>query len=175
VLDANGEVVFESGAVDSQGAIQGNDNDLDPLRYEPHYLVIDSSDQVQIYEAIMVNSDGQVTTTLLRGAEYLKDNRLLPAGFDKLQADVDIAVRGAAFDDEDFEGGGDLLGLDIDLVGAKEPFILEVELLYQSIAFRWAENFRAYQAKEPERFVRYYDAVHNTPLVAAFAKIEFSE
>jgi hypothetical protein len=29
-------------------------------------------------------------------------------------------------------------------------------LLYQSIGFRWAENLRAYDAAETQRFVRYY-------------------
>ena len=61
------------------GAILGNDNDSDPAQYEPHYAVLSQPDQVQIYEGIILNSDGQVTTTLLRAASYIKDNRLLPA------------------------------------------------------------------------------------------------
>ena len=63
------------------GRFTGNDNDGNPAQYEPHYAVLSQPDQVQIYEGIIVNSDGQVTTTLLRAASYIKDNRLLPAGF----------------------------------------------------------------------------------------------
>ena len=82
VRDAAGNIVFESGAVSPDGMISGNDNDEDAARYEPHYTILSAPDQVQIYESIMLNSDGEVTTILLRAASYAKDNRLLPQGFD---------------------------------------------------------------------------------------------
>jgi hypothetical protein len=103
VQDAEDQVVFESGAVNPDGAIEGNDNDADPAAYEPHYTLIDNPDQVQIYEPIIGDTEGAVTTVLLRGAGYLKDSRLLPAGFDKASAHEDIAVHGAALEDH---GGG---------------------------------------------------------------------
>ena len=78
---AMAEMIFESGAVDETAIIQGNDNDADPAQYEPHYHLIYSPDQVQIYEAIMQNTEEEVTTTLLLAAGYVKDNRLLPSGF----------------------------------------------------------------------------------------------
>jgi hypothetical protein len=34
-----------------------------------------------------------------------------------------------------------------------------VQLWYQSIAYRWAQNLKAYSAAEPQRFVAYYDQV----------------
>jgi hypothetical protein len=36
---------------------------------------------------------------------------------------------------------------------------VEVALRYQPIAFRWAQNLRAYDAPEPKRFVSWYDAM----------------
>ena len=42
-----------------------------------------------------------------QATQYLKDNRLLPRGFDKGTAAAEIAVVGAAADDDDFVGGGD--------------------------------------------------------------------
>src|ERR1700720_824965 len=87
VRDVNGRQVFESGALNPDGSIQGNDNDADPLRYEPHYREINSSDQVQIYESIIKDQNGHVTTGLLAGVGYLKDNRLLPHGFEKQTAE----------------------------------------------------------------------------------------
>ena len=74
----------------------GNDNDADGSRFEPHYLEITDPDQVQIYEDIMVDYAGAVTTGLLWGVEYVKDNRLLPRGFDKATASDDVAVKGEA-------------------------------------------------------------------------------
>src|SRR5690606_23480938 len=65
VTDRAGRIVFESGALDPNGAILGNDNDADPARYEPHYSEISHSDEVQIYEVIMGDPSGAVTTGLL--------------------------------------------------------------------------------------------------------------
>ena len=45
----------------------------------------------------------------------------------------------------------------IDVAGAPGPFAIEVQLWYQSIAYRWAENLRVYRAVEPQRFVSYDD------------------
>jgi len=163
VRDAGGRAVFESGATNLDGSIQGNDNDADALKFEPHYDEIRSADQVQIYETIIAGADGAVTTGLLKGVRYLKDNRLLPRGFDKRTAEPDIAVHGAAVDDPDFVGAGDRVRYSIDLANAQGPLVVEAELLYQPIGYRWAANLKAYgQAREPLRFTGYYDAMAAT-------------
>ena len=159
VRDRDGEAVFSSGALDPTGAIRGNDNDADPSQYELHYLEITSPDEVQIYESILVDASGGVTTGLLTGVGYIKDNRLLPAGFDKLTADADIAVHGSAQTDADFAGGSDAVGYSVDLAGAQGPFEVEAVLWYQPISYRWAENLRSYDAPEPRRFVGYYTSM----------------
>lgn len=158
VRDASGDVVFESGGVDAAGRIAGNDNDADARRVEPHYEEIRAADQVQIYEAVIAGRDGAVTTGLLTATQYVKDNRLLPRGFDKANADPDIAVHGGALDDRDFAGAGDVVRYDAPLSGVG-PYTVEAELRYQPIAFRWADNLRGYAASEPRRFVSYYDAM----------------
>lgn len=155
VASSDGRIVFESGAVEPSGAIAGNDNDLDPAAYEPHYRVIRRAGEVQIYENIMVTVQGTVTTGLLSGARYVKDNRLLPEGFDKRSAHADIAVHGDAGDDPDFGGGGDRLRYDVP-AAEPGPLVVTAELLYQSVGYRWAQNLRAYRAFETDRFVRYY-------------------
>jgi len=77
VLDANDQVVFESGKPRADGRISGNNADEQETGFEPHYDVITAPDQVQIYETVMANTDGAVTYTLLRAARYLKPGRRL--------------------------------------------------------------------------------------------------
>jgi hypothetical protein len=158
VRDANGSVLFESGALRADGSIVGNDNDADPARYEPHYTRIEQGDQVQIYEPIMVDAEGAVTTGLLFGVRYAKDNRLLPLGFDKATAEDDIAVRGAAAADDDFRAGGDRVRYLVELDGAARPLSVTAELWYQSIGYRWAHNLEGQRAAETDRFVAFYEA-----------------
>lgn len=157
--DGNHRTIFESGALNADGSIQGNDNDADATRFERHYGGIRSSDQVQIYESVMVGQDGALTTGLLTAVKYVKDNRLLPHGFDKGNADRDIAVVGEAADDPNFTGSGDRVRFSVALSNATGPFELEAELLYQPIGYRWANNLKKYDAPEPKRFTGYYDAM----------------
>jgi hypothetical protein len=159
VSDASGRVLFESGKLRADGAITGNDNDADAHRYEPHYAEIHDAEQVEIYEAIMEHYDGGPTTGLLNGVGYLKDNRLLPRGFDKRTADHDVAVSGSAMADGDFTGGSDRVRYAIDVRADGQPLTIAVQLLYQPVAYRWARNLAEYEAFEPQRFVRYYDGL----------------
>jgi hypothetical protein len=159
VKDRNGATVFESGALDPSGLIRGNDNDADPLKYEPHYTEITTPDQVQIYEGIMIDLAGKPTTGLLNAVRYEKDNRLLPRGFDKAGADDEIAVHGAAAQDQDFVGGGDKIRYSVDLANGPGPFQVEAELWFQPIGYRWANNLKPYDAFEPKRFVGYYESM----------------
>jgi hypothetical protein len=157
VRDRGGQVVFESGAIEPSGLIRGNDNDLDGSRFEPHHAEIGSGDQVQVYESIMRDVNGNVTTGLLRATGYVKDNRLLPRGFDKTTAAPDIAVHGDARDDNDFTAEGDRVRYVFNTAGRSGPFDVSAELRYQPIAYRWAQNLRAYDAMETRRFVTWYD------------------
>lgn len=159
VRDRNGRQVFESGAITPSGLIQGNDNDADAARFEPHYTEIRQPDQVQIYESIMGDTAGAPTTGLLTAVRYLKDNRLLPRGFDRATADADIQIIGGAAQDADFTGGGDRTRYSIDPAGGEGPFQVDVELRFQPIGFRWAQNLKPYNAPETQRFVGYYDAM----------------
>jgi hypothetical protein len=114
-----------------------------------------------------------VTTGLLTAVSYLKDNRLLPRGFDKRTAERDIRVAGGALEDGDFAGGGDRVRYSVDLGGARGPFRVEAELYYQSIAYRWAMNLKGYSAEEPQRFLRYYqDAAPESAVVLARARAD---
>jgi hypothetical protein len=157
VVDGSGRPLFESGAIDADGAIAGNDSDADARRFEPHHSLITDAAQVPIYESILGTPAGAPTTGLLSATQYLKDNRLLPRGFDKRTASLDIAVVGGALDDDDFSSEGDRVRYRV-AVPAGENFAVRVELRYQSIAFRWAANLAGYDAAEPRRFTSYYQS-----------------
>lgn len=157
VTDASGRAVFESGKLNPDGSIAGNLNDTDPARFSPHYTKIDTPDQVQIFEPILGDAEGHVTTGLTSATQYLKDNRILPAGFDQKIASSDIAVRGEAASDPDFAAGSATTHYAVPVSAGAGPFHVSAELDYQPIGYRWAHNLANYQSDEPQRFVRYYD------------------
>lgn len=171
VHDDAGRTIFESGAIDANGVIAGNDSDTDALKHEPHYARISSPDQVQIYESILGDREGRPTTGLETATQYLKDNRLLPRGFDKATAAAEIAVVGEAARDANFVGQGDRVQYVVPVRGSSpSPLRVEVELRYQAIGYRWAHNLEPYTAAEPARFLAYYrSTVADSSVVVAKA------
>jgi hypothetical protein len=171
VSAADGHILFESGRLHADGSIEGNINDTDPARYLPHFTKIDSPDQVEIFEPILGDAAGHVTTGLLTATQYLKDNRILPAGFDKASASAEIAVRGEAVSDPEFKGGSSTTQYQILAKGASGPFKIAVEFLYQPIGYRWARNLASVQADETQHFVKYFEqAAPKSAVVLAHAE-----
>jgi hypothetical protein len=171
VIATDGHIIFESGRLHADGSIEGNVNDTDPTRYLPHFTKINSPDQVEIFEPILGDAEGHVTTGLLTATKYLKDNRILPAGFDKATASTEIAVQGEAASDPAFKGGSSTTQYQIPARGASGPFKIAVQLLYQPIGYRWARNLASFQADEPRHFVKYFEqAAPNSAVVLAHAE-----
>ena len=169
VTDSTGKVVFESGKPNADGSISGNDADSKASAYEPHYDVITSSSQVQIYESIMSDTDGKVTYNLLRGASYLKDNRLLPTGFNKATVAADVGVYGDALTDANFTGGSDQVTYQITL-GGKGPYTVSAKLLYQTVSYQFSKAFNGSDALVSS-FLSYYKTADKTPeLVSSTSK-----
>ena len=156
VTDRWGDPVFESGALAPDGSVAGDDHDADGSRYEPHHTSITSSEEVQVYQAVMVDGTGAVTTGLMSAERWVKDNRILPDGFDRARADARVLPVGIASDDPDFAAGHDRVHYSVPVGSAEGPFTVEAELWFQPIGYRWAENLAAYDAPETRRFVRYY-------------------
>lgn len=176
VTAANGTVLFESGAVDAQGKINGCDADEDLSVIEPHYDIIDSSGQVQVYESIMADVNDQATYTLLRGAYYLKDNRLLPKGFDKTTAVDDIGVFGAARVDDNFIGGSDKVTYKVDTSGYSGQITIEAVLNYQAISYPFYTDMMKDSDEEPlvKRFKDYYEATERYKSGIAISAVSVS-
>jgi hypothetical protein len=167
VTDAAGNLVFESGKINPDGSIEGNAADMDPVGYEPHYDLITSVEQVQIYEPIMSNSDGEVTYTLMRAATYVKDNRLLPNGTEKSALPEQVAVFGGALQDPNFVGGGDTITYQIDVSGAKGPFTFNAELLYEPLSYRFIVDMFTDKTDQIDQFSGYYGETNKQPLLVA--------
>lgn len=172
VTDGSGAMVFESGRPDELGRIEGNDADFLPGGCEPHYRLVSSPQEVQIYESVMENTDGDVTYTLLRGASYRKDNRLLPKGFDIASADLRIAVFGHASSDPDFTGGQDKISYRVTTAGRPGPYLVDVKLCYQTVSAAFATDLREDETAEVARYILMHDASDQTPLTVA--SVQFS-
>jgi hypothetical protein len=76
VQDYNGNTLFHSGKMNPDYSISG-----EKMPFEPHYQVIGSPDDTQIYEMVPGDVNGNFTNVLERGDVALKDNRLTPQGF----------------------------------------------------------------------------------------------
>jgi hypothetical protein len=172
VTDTRGQIVFESGGIGDDGSISGGDDNETATTYEPHYEVITRPDQVQIYQSVMQDTDGNVTHTLLRGAAYRKDNRLLPAGFVKTDASPDIAVYGKAASDVNFDSGGDQITYKIHIEGYSAPFTVHAELLYQSVSYAFLRDLALDRTPLVERFFRLYDSVNKEPALIAIVEAQ---
>lgn len=170
VTNPQNQIVWESGKVNADGSVEGVDADVNGDTFEPHYDQITAEDQVQVYEAIMGNNLGEVTYSLLRGKEYLKDNRILPPGFNKAGAPADVRVVGAALSDNNFIGGGDQISYQI---GGLPPgnYTVKAELVYQTLSHAYAEDlFADTTTPEVVDFKTMFDASTQKSTVIASAE-----
>jgi len=186
-----GNVIFESGKPDSRGYISTDDKRLkadcmskdkldgfdSSLCYEPHRDVINDASQAAIYETVLGDVNGNITHTLLQGAQYLKDNRIPPAGFTNTKAatietqTIPTGVSG----DNDFncvntaEGcGADTVHYQVDIAGQAAPYTVEARLLYQATQPGFVDGMHT-DGDRVNRFKVMYDAVPPSVEVLATA------
>ncbi|MFA9392910.1 MAG: T9SS type A sorting domain-containing protein [Prolixibacteraceae bacterium] len=169
--DNNGNIVFESGKYDDNGEI------LTEADFEHHHDTIFSSEEVQIYEAVMGNTQNQVTTILLEAAQYLKDNRLPPVGFKTgLSYDSLIAITGDAINDLNFNRNSDgEHGTGTDRLTYYFPFTgtslqYTAEVCYQSIKPGFANHIALSATEESKRFTQMYQ-LENLPKVEIISQL----
>ncbi len=176
VTDAvTGEVVFTSGAWDSEGYLVDED-----AEFEPHYDVIRAENQVQIYEMVMADVNGNPTTLLEQGAGYLKDNRLVPLGFSTQHAVYDTTqLAGLVLNDPNFnktpdglEGtGSDELRYHISTNGNENELLVHVSVWYQAVPPKWTEDL--FEVDDPlvGHFAEMYGAANKTPELVRQASV----
>ena len=90
VLDASGKMLWASGNTNGDGVIVDNSGasltteffSLGQQTFQPHFWAnnpITSDKQVQIYEELVTDPQGMLTTSFLSFDHKVKDNRLQPA------------------------------------------------------------------------------------------------
>lgn len=168
VTDASGAVLFESGDWDSSGQLVDQSGAVLPSErlggpILPHVDQVTSSASVPVYEGVLADAEGVPTFLLLRGEGWTKDNRLLPAGFDRTEAlAADIAAVGVD-GDANFVGGADAVRYELDLADSTKPVTIEVELLYQPLSTRWAAELFASGTPEALGFQVMYESADRSP------------
>ena len=131
------EVVFESGSIDSRGRIFGVDEENEST-FQPHHEEISDVTEVQVYETVMADTEEELTYTLMHAAQYLKDNRILPKGFDKENVPESVQTFGEAATDTNFIGGSDLVKYAISLPEA--AYSITATLRYQTISYGFSRD-----------------------------------
>ncbi len=140
LITSDDGVVWQSGSINADGRIAGLSEDTSSESWETHYDVITDPSQVQVYQAVVGNSDGDRTASLLNGNHYLKDNRILPKGYDKTAVAGDpnrlpsFGTFGAAMQDNNFNSGFDTVTYRAKVPAGGDYRVL-VELRYQPLAY----------------------------------------
>ena len=165
-VDALGDTLMHSGAPEPNNQFEGDGDG-----YQSHYQLISESSQVQIYEMIMGDEDGEMTTKLLRAVYPLKDNRLPPRGFNKQHISYDtVKIVGQADSDPDFNtrdgaqgSGSDQVIYEIGVKPESGAVQVRAKVYYQTISNKWLQDIFSSVTEETENFRLMYENSNPEP------------
>ncbi|MEL7220313.1 MAG: hypothetical protein AAGJ93_03275, partial [Bacteroidota bacterium] len=168
VTTVSGDTLFHSGNWDENYEVIGHDPD-----YERHYATVRAEDQVQIYEQVLADVSGAVTTVLTHADYSLKDNRIPPKGFRKDHTVYDTTlIAGNALLDTDFnenemgEGSGaDIIYYHIPTQGYYDELFVSMGVYYQSMPPKWMAPMFSEQTPEIDFFRELFDEADRTPFL----------
>jgi dsDNA-binding SOS-regulon protein len=169
-LKPNGDTLFASGVFDSIFEVK---NIATP--FEVHHNTITNQNNAQIYEMVMGDVNGNLTTVLERSAIHLKDNRIPPLGFTTTHISYDtVQIVGDALTDPDFnkiltvEGSGkDIVHYNIPLNGYIGSLNIVANLYYQAVPPRWLDEMRTFSSAEIDTFLTMYDNADRSPVLVS--------
>lgn len=152
LLDDEGAVLWASGRSDATGAlVDAAGNRLDWVeRLIPHRDEISAEDQVQIYESVMGDAAGAPTSVLLSATAYVKDDRLLPHGWEPDHANTEWTAPIGTEGDDDFVAGSDQVTYRMPSAGGVR---VRARLLYQSVPPAAVEGLRDHPTPATARLV----------------------
>jgi len=160
VRDAKGKIVFACGEADALSH-----------SLQPHRTEVTDATQVQIYEAVVKGS--RIASHGAR--ELVKDNRLLPAGWDANHADATATRPVGVGGDEDFVGGSDRVVFNVPYADVAPPYSIEIALLFQPISPAYLAELFAVDHPEIARFRKFYEAAGNKPELLAVDRLVVKE
>ena len=177
ITNFENDTVFHSGKMDASGANIISADEFGLSSYEPHYDIISSEDQVQIYEVVDGDVSGMPTNIQERAAIKLKDNRIVPKGFsfDHPVYDTTTVVGQALFDPnfnyiEGVVGTGSddvIYSLPLNDMVNESELNLQVNIWYQSMPPRWVESMFDFESLEIESFQSLYEEHGAAPILIA--------
>jgi len=177
ITNLQGDTIFHSGKRDPSGSNIINSDEFGLLNFEPHYDVINSEEQVQIYEVVDGDVSGSPTNIQERAAIKLKDNRLVPYGFSVNHSAYDTtSIVGEALYDPNFNSNGSFTGTGTDNIiysisseyfGAETNFNLTVNVWYQSMPPKWVNSMFDYESPEIELFQGLFEEHGSEPVLIA--------
>lgn len=169
VVGSAGDTLFKSGLFDGNYEVQN----INPS-FEPHYNIITSASQHQIYEMVPGDVNGNKTTVLERMDTILKDNRLPPQGFVSTHPVYDtVRIVGNAFTDQDFnrtgtgtEGTGkDYVHYHIPINGYTGSFNAYTYVYYQSVPPGYLTEMFSHSTAEIDTFRVMYNSADKSPVL----------
>ncbi len=171
----DGSILFSSGTFNQNGSVRNLS-----LPYETHYDVIRDSTEVQIYEMVLGDVNGNKTTVLERSATKLKDNRIPPLGFSMLHSTYDTCyIAGSALSDLNFNRSGATEGTGMDIVYFHIPMngyhgLLNVSasVHYQSVPPEWLSEMFTLNSTEIDLFRGMYNTADKTPVLIALDTLQ---
>jgi hypothetical protein len=148
VLDGSGNVLWESGGTNANGVITSTNGTplatefFSPSQqtYQPHFWTgnpITSDEQVQIYEEMVQDPQGQLTTSFLSLDNKVKDNRILPQGWSSSGPMGNITQPEGIGDDPNYGSnstcGCSVVRYQVPLTAIPGATTVQATLYYQSI------------------------------------------
>ena len=175
VKNEAGQTIFHSGKPNADYSLP----DEDP-NFEPHFNTINSPNQVQIYELVPGDVNGNFTNVLERGFMPLKDNRLTPQGFKTTDPVYDTTRIANIGQDPDFnrnidgsEGSGaDILHFRLPNNGYNGRLSVSARVWYQSLPPKWMAPMFAFSSPEIDTFRTMFDAADHSPTLIAEAILD---
>lgn len=174
IIRDNNDTIFHNGKFDESGNLLFED-----ANYERHHNIINTEQQVQIYELVMGDINYDVTTILERANFTLKDNRIPPIGFTTTHSAYDtVQIVGLATDDPNFnnlfgeEGtGSDILYFNVSTLGITNDLNIITNIYYQTVNPRWLSNMFSYSSDEIDLFKDFYNTADKSPTLVTSTEL----